>query len=633
MKKFIAILLTIVCLFSAVACKKGVQVEKVDQTFSGKYLLYNGVTDYVVVLPDDADSNEIFASEELTALFSEATGVDLPVVFDNGLTFNEQDKYISIGNTTLLDSANIKIEDEVKVDDGMALKTKGNTLFFIGGGANGVVYAVYEFLFRTLNFEQYYIDCYNLDKCVTEIPLMNYNVIDYPDFPRYMAFPRFLHMNPIVALRMHAPYSLGNTFAIIDGDYTHTSFLYMNKEVIKGHEDYWLSDDRTQLCYTAHGDEQEYKLMLETYCGRIKETIKKNPNASYYNLMHEDVVTACSCDACKASFTEYGECNSAAYIKFVNTMADMLKEWMTIDPEGREYYDPNFKLMVGAYNLFEKPPVKYNEKTKKYYPIKEDIILRDNVMVGYAPIYADYQRAWTHENNAVYYEVIKQWSVLTDTIYMFIYGTNFDNYMYPYDNYDSMQINYKLFYDLNVKMLCEESQNKNNQGMTGWHILKSFLSCNYGWNVNANQNELIDRFFKGYFLDAAEDMLKFFNGYRAWSSYQENVLCPKMGGIYFRIAEREYWPKPILEEWYGYVNDALKKIEKYKVQSPSTYEMLYKHITQERAFLDYALVTLYKTELGSEYRFYADALIEAATLNGIERSAEHVLLDLDSFKQ
>lgn len=633
MKKFIIILLIIVCLFSTVACKNDGQKENTDQTFTGKYLLYNGVTDYVVVLPDNANSFEVFASEELTTLFSEATGIELPVVFDSGLTFNEQDKYLSIGNTTLLSSANIEIEDEVKVDDGMAIKTKGNTLFFIGGGENGVVYAVYEFLFRTLNFEQYYIDCYSLDKCVTEIPLMDYNVIDYPDFARYMAFPRFLHMNPIAATRMRAPYFQGNTLAIFDGDYTHVSLRYMNKEVVKGHEDYWLSDDGTQLCYTAHGDEKEFQLMLETYFGRIKESIKKNPHASYYSLATEDKVTACTCASCTESFNEYNGCNSAAYIKFANILGDMVKEWMANDPEGKEYYDPNFSFVINAYNLFEKPPVVYDQDSKQYQPIKQDVILRDNVMVGYAPINANYQQPFTHEDNLVYYDYMKQWSVISNDLYVFVYCTNFDNYMYPFDNYDSMQINYKLFHDLNVKMLCDESQNGNNQGMTGFHILKSFLSCNFAWDVNANQNELIDRFFKGYFLDAAEDMLKFFNGYRAWSAYQENGLCPNIGGIYYRIANREYWPKPILEEWYGYVNDALKKIEKYKTQAPDTYEMLYKHITQERAFLDYALLTLYKTELGSDYGFFADALIEAATINGIQRTAEHVLLDFNSFKQ
>ena len=260
MKKTISILLVIVCLFSAVACKPQDKVEVKDETFSGEYLLYNGATDYMVVVPEQANSNEILALDEFTSLFSEATGINLPVVKDSGLTFNEESKYISIGNTTLLDSSEIIIEDEVKVDNGMAIKTKGKTLFFIGGGEYGVVYAVYEFLFRTLNFEQYYIDCYALDKCVTEIPLMNYNVIDYPDIPMYCNFPRFLDMNPLAALRMRAPYRSSKFLGAIGGRTSHMSLVYMNETVVEGHENYWLSKDKTQLCYTARGNEEEFNL-------------------------------------------------------------------------------------------------------------------------------------------------------------------------------------------------------------------------------------------------------------------------------------------------------------------------------------------------------------------------------------
>ncbi len=629
MKKIISILLVIVCVFSFVACahSENPQNQVSDETFSGKYIMQNGVTDYVVVIPENADTYETLARNELVLLFNEATGVNLPVVTDTGKTFDENTKYISIGNTTLLKTSGITVPEEVNVVNGMALKTKGNTLFFIGGQKYGVVYAVYEFLFRTLNFEQFYTDCYSLDKCVTEIPLMDYNVIDYPDFPTYMGFPNFMWSNVLVGTRMKSPFNLGNTLAIVDGDYTHTSFLYMNKEVVKGHEEYWLSDDRLQLCYTAHGDQTELQLMLETYVGRVKETMKKNPGRSFYNLMHEDVMSACGCSACMESYNEYDGCNSAAYIKFVNKMADMIKDWMENDPEGQQYYDPNFRFMVGAYNLYEKPPTRYDSESKQYVPIKEDVIFRDNVMLAYAPIDANYQQSYLHEDNVVYYNNIKAWSTLANELYLFVYCTNFDNYMFPYDNYDSMQKNYQLFYDLNVKMLCDESQNGNRRGMTGFHILKNYLSCNYGWDKDANQNELIDRFFNGYFMDAAPHMLKFFNSYRNWSAYQENVLCEGIGGIYYRICNKAYWPKGLLEEWYGYVNDALLAIEKYKVNAPETYAMLYRHIVNERAFLDYALVELYRTELGSDLEFYISALEESVAVDGIQKRAEHQELD------
>jgi hypothetical protein len=133
-------------------------------------------------------------------------------------------------------------------------------------------------------------------------------------------------------------------------------------------------------------------------------------------------------------------------------------------------------------------------------------------------------------------------------------------------------------------------------------------------------------------MDAAEDMLKYYNSYRNFSQLQMDGLAPNIGTIYFPIGRKQYWPKPIIDEWQGYVASAMEKIEKYKNTDPETYDMLYKHISMERVFLDYCYLQFYKANLGSDFNFYRDRFIADFRLNDITKTREGNYL-LESYAQ
>ena len=46
--------------------------------------------------------------------------------------------------------------------------------------------------------------------------------------------------------------------------------------------------------------------------------------------------------------------------------------------------------------------------------------------------------------------------------------------------------------------------------------------------------------------------------------------------------------------------------------------MLYKHITMERAFLDYVYMQFYKSNLGSSFNNVRDRFIESVSINNIK---------------
>ena len=630
MKKLLSLFLTIIILFGCVACSEEKAQKQTaptaDQTLTDEYILKGGLTDYKIVMPDTVGEYEQIACDELVLLFKEATGQTLEVASDN--TFNEDEKYFSIGQTRLLESANISVSEDAKGKGAFQITTKGKTIFFIGGRKNGVLFAVYEFLFRTLNFEQFSYDCYSLDKGVTEIPLYKYNVVDGPDFYNFQAFTGYMTRNRGVSLRMKATNLYGELAGKINGKDGHNTLDYISPDKYNNqtvypelyHPEWFASGGIEQLCYMAQGNEESRELLVKTYAENMIVCIKEQPEAEiWFGVSGMDNHQSCACDTCKDLLKKYG-CNSAQGIWFVNDLYDEIMKWFATE-EGQKYYNPDFKMAISFYEAYQEAPARLNKATGKWEPIDETVVLKEGILASSAPAYASYQVPLTHPENEFYYNNIMAIDACSYEMRFWIYATNFVGYyLYPFDNFSSMQQNYQFMYNLGARAMLDETQNGNYQGMTGFHMLKSYLSNQLAWDIYADQNELIDRFFKGYFLDAADDMLKYFNSYLNFSKLQMNGLCPGIGAFTYNIGKKEYWPKSVIDTWQGYVEDALEKIEKYKTIDPQTYEMLYKHITMERVFLDYVSILFYKQQLGMQYDLVRDRFVEGIRINAIEQT-------------
>ena len=147
--KLISLALAVVTVFSVTACRDNQQsddggngnvsqtpefpivegVHDMTYTEADGYLLQNGKTDYKVVVPAALTTELGVARTELVTLFAEATGVTLEVISDEGLIHNEDNKYISLGNTTLYQTAGIsdRVDASVLKRDGARIITKDKT--------------------------------------------------------------------------------------------------------------------------------------------------------------------------------------------------------------------------------------------------------------------------------------------------------------------------------------------------------------------------------------------------------------------------------------------------------------------------------------------------------------------------
>ncbi|MBO5480507.1 MAG: hypothetical protein J6A63_04920, partial [Clostridia bacterium] len=113
---------------------------------TNKIMTENGKTDYKIVLPTNLGSWDNEAKNELVTFLRTSTGVSFSVISDEGLTFSESDKYISLGRTRLFEQAGLAANESELSAAGYVIKTIGNSVFICGGESKGTMYGVYEFL-------------------------------------------------------------------------------------------------------------------------------------------------------------------------------------------------------------------------------------------------------------------------------------------------------------------------------------------------------------------------------------------------------------------------------------------------------------------------------------------------------
>lgn len=558
-------------------------------------LVKNGATEYKILLAANPTQNESLASSELTSLFYESTSVLLETVNETDGTATEG-KYISIGRTKLLESTSLTVDKAEVENDGYVIRTIGDNVFICGGGDKGSLYGTYEFLTQTLGFEAFGADSYSLNKGVSNLKLKDYNVKERPDFAKRVEGYKFVRDDKTYLNRMRQQSYVEDTWIFVNGSEMHNSLKYLpDSEYGEKHPD-WYSAGAIQLCYTAHGNAEEYESMvLEAADVMIKHLIA-NPDKDVITFTQSDDPTWCTCDACKAENLKYGT-DSAVVVKFCNSLNKKVREWMASE-EGKPYAR-DLSILFFAYNTTVPAPVTKTENG--YKPVDDSVVCDDGVYVFYAPLAMDYTSSINDPINDEFRENLVAWSAVSKKIFTWFYSTNFKyNYLIPYDNFATMQELYKFAKTVNVEMLYDQGQAGQAGGATGFHVFKEYLTAKLEWNVSLDVNELTDRFFRNYYGEAAESMRKMYDEIRVRTAIAkaEGLYGNVRESIYQEMNTIEIWPQSLLTRWNEYIDDALTAIESLK--GTTEYNALHKHIVQERIFVNYMLIEKYNAQYSEQ---------------------------------
>lgn len=547
----------------------GTHIYNVGST--NDYLIKDGTSEYTIVIPASSDASFRNAAMEMVECFAEATGVMLPLVTDEAFASSPTAKFISLGDTTLLRAQNIS---SIELGySGIRIVTIDKCIYAFGKTVDASYYALYELLHQTINWEFFSNDCIAYDKDVKQIPLMNYDITDLPDFEYRERIQYYTNK--------HKGYQRTESMVLgtLAGGQWHNTFLVYPQKTYQAQHGKWYEATGQQLCYTAHGDEAEFEAMVNVLVEQLKVETEKQPRATHFAFTHEDNSAWCSCDACKKVIEDNGNVKVATIIKFIKEVASRFDSWLK-----QEHPDRDITILIFAYTATIPSPTKL--VNGEYVPVNDDMILPSNVGIVYAPIEADFPKGFTDAYNTNVYEAMRGWSALTENMWYWIYDFNIADYFVPWDSYGAIKENYITLLENNAQWVFDQSYD--DPAISHFTVLSSYVNYKLQWNVNQDVNELIDRFMDNYFLDAASAMSQYFNEMRAHFDY-----LTKEFGYLGRIAQAvdsSMYSYPLLMHWQDLINQAYQSIEQYKTTSPATYEALARRINLESISIRYMII-------------------------------------------
>lgn len=604
--KFLSVLLAMILCF-AVGCKNNPEYkeeEKPSIPESNVVLAENGSTEYKIVVPEVMQDKELVARDELVEFLRKSTGAEFPVISDRDLTFNAEDKYLSVGATEILATSGVIIDENVIKSDGYKVVTKGNTVIMAGPSDYATLYAVYCFLENEIGFKVYAEDEIQYETKTT-LKLLKFDVTDIPSFEKrqlgYYTVANDVSYRDRMRVERH-----GQDW--IYGSHSHFTIL---PYATYGHHTDWYSADKTQLCLTNEEMRQEF-------VSRLKTIITNHPDEHYILLGAEDYNTFCYCDRCLQAIEKYGT-ESGVDMVFVNKVARDINDWLA-------QTDPNRVLYIGtfAYHKTLPAPVKENA-AGELEPTHPDVVAEDNVFVKFAPLDANFSYGFMdEEHNSRTALSMKGWQVVCPMFCIWTYSANFFNYFVNFNNWGSQALQYQELHEAGGKVMYD--MGTWDTAAPSFERLRTYISANLMWNCYADTQRLIDDFFINYYKDASEFLRKYYDLMRTYLEIirVENGMDAE---CYVNYNQARYWSKAYIDTCLGYFEEAEKSIEHYKSDNPSLYESLLKRVRIEKVSVLFLALQFYQqTYTPSEQISMIDEFEEVTKANNILYWHEHTNL-------
>ncbi len=583
--------------------------ETVALEKSGVNLVENGASEYVVVIPEDADNPTQFAAAELVEFIRQATGVTLTTVPDTGLSFDGSQKYISLAETNLLEKAGITITKDALGESGYVLKTVGNSLFIAAIMADtfsGTVYGVYDFLEQSIGFKTYAADEIVYDKMDT-VPLYVFDKTFRPSIDLRMLAYRKVMSDRATSYRL----GLLGSNSDVWSTFTHTLIsTYLPAEKYAAEHPDWYANNNQQLCLTNEGMLQELILQVENQLVKYPETTK-------VMLGHEDNNAVCQCDNCLAVAQKYGGAYSGVELELTIKVAQEVDKWAEANYPGRKISYAFF-----AYGPTLNAPVTYDEATDSFTKNCPDTVIPDNVGVLIAPIAMNFSKAPEEAENMSSYVQMKGWNYLFGgkNISIWHYSLNAYSYFFNHNNFGVSEAYYKFYAENGTSYIYDQGNYDSN--ICTFEDMRIFVQSQLMWDCNQSYEELAEEFMDQYYGAGAEGIKKYYNALRA--HYHELEKRDAVSGtVFFLLDDINIWPIGIVNSFLGYLDEAMAALEPLKETDPERYTVLYNRIQKERLSPLYMMLNFYIYQLSDETRAEYIADFEKYTkMFGIEAARE-----------
>ncbi len=554
--------------------KNSISVEK----RVNEYICKDGTSEYSVVIPYSATEYEALAAQELTLLLEESTGVELEIVSDSGLTYSDSAKYISIGNTTLVEESGIVLHEEYLGNYGSRVATKGDSIFLWGAtDTYGIVFSTYKFLYYTIGFESYAFGVYDMQKNST-LNMFDLDVLEKPANGLTSVNAGGDYIN---SLRMYMGRCMNEEFRALEGVPGHNLPVLIFPGTYREEHPDWFAQGSTidQLCLS---NQEMWDELAKNMFAKLQ--MPANKKITNFLLSMGDGGGYCHCERCTSLLEKYDGKNSAIAIRFLNAVGDKVDALMKEAGDLRE-----MQYVFLAYNEYDDPPVKKDSKGE-YVPIDETCVLRKNRLIQLAPMALEFCNLIDDPNsnvNVIEYEKFKGWNAITDELEFYGYGTNFEDYFFGFNNWGAMQRLAQEMAKMNITYAMWDG--------AGYAYILSELNLYMIQGLSANPYQdvdaMIQKFCKFYYKDAADAIIEYYEAVRAHYAYLQKDM--NVGASCYYTFSAKEWPYQMLRKMEGILDKAFTKIEKYKTSDPNLYETLYNRINKETLTYRYATLLWY----------------------------------------
>lgn len=596
-------------------------------TVAGEYLYNGGVSEYSILIRNDANYYETFAASELAENLRRATGNSIPVVTESEL--KNPNRVISLGHTSLWDkNVGITLSSDDIVDSGYYIKTVDKNVYISCPdftSSSGVLYGAYDFLNDTIGYEFFAADEIYYEE-TKQIPLLQYTGYSVnPSFEMRMLPKADLRDNSDTVRRYRMTYP-SSAFGLITWGHGQAS-QYVRPDATctcglsgcgggityQQHHPDWFSNYGTkdiQLCWSA-GEELE-KVAAE----RFIDFFQQYPEAQYFMFGQEDNISYCECDRCVAAMEEYA-CNPAGLqVAFTNNIIEYANAWLQENQPGRRV-----KYIIYAYYAAEAAPVKTLEDGT-IVAYSDKVIPVDDLYIFYTPIGANFAYQIESPKNADVYKNLKDWSTIADgQLIMYLYDINFRHYLVNFNNFGTVKGMYETCKNFGVA--CLSSQAADSYTIC-FQEMRSYVESSLMWDLSLSYDDLVRKFMSAYYKDAADYLYQFYQIIRDRYAWYQNMVNPESGGIYGEINKAELWTQPVIEKMDALFDQALESIKKYETSNPALYLSLKNRIMKERLSPIYLKITTLKsyyseeevTQLRADFKYYANMFKLSESMEG-----------------
>lgn len=568
-------------------------LHRVNVTPANRPFAVNGATQYKMVM--GSEESIVKAGTFIIGHVKGATGAAIELE-DGAASWSSSAKYIVVGDSALFAAAGLTMPSYDEIGPtGYYIKTVGDSVFIQAYGSGGYQLGAIAFLREVVGYDMLAADTVIYEKSGDSLPDME--ITERPDFD-YRQYGNMLSGTG----RYGMGYTdMNNIFAPVDGKTYHDSYALLPPEkYYREHPDWYTPSangessatatetHQGQLCYTAHGNPVEYELMKQALYTKLKASVDANPTYENITITHEDNYNICGCEACTEITEKYGAA-SATVLLFVNDIDEMLQNDLENEARENGTIKREMNIIFFAYHATMQAPAAKNADGS-YSPV-DGIHTNEHVGVLYAPIRAKYSHSFYEEVNTEYAEVMKAWGAVTDKLYCWLYETAFRYYFYPLNTWDTVADTYRFCVENGAAYMYNEGQY--DQGaVTHFSRLKEYLDAKLEFDVNADYNALVDKFFKYYYGEAEAPMRKFFDELQSHMRYLEDTYPDKITGfISDPIENVDYWPKRLIESWTELIDEGYAAIAGLKTTNSARYAVLEEHLKLESIFPRYVLCT------------------------------------------